>query len=314
MAAGSKATTPHERGREIYNYRCYFCHGYSGDAKTVAASYLSPPPRSFVTSDPDQLTREGMISAVRDGRPGTAMMSFAQVISEAEVGWVVDFVRNEFMSGQARPSRYHTAANGWPDHERFADAFPFVTGEIPLSQPLPSLERQQREGRKIYLEACVICHDRPLADKTDSPFNRRSISFPRGLYDHKRAPNVEVDAVSGASPYAQHDIAQSTESTESRVSGEKLFLDNCAFCHAADGTGKNWIGSFLQPHPRDLTAGQTWSRSHLLRIVAEGIPGTTMPAWRNVLSQEQIELVVDFVVQRFRIQSENESTHGDRPD
>lgn len=253
-----------------------------------------------------------MISAVREGRPGTAMMSFSQVISEAEVEWVVDFVRNEFMSGQSRPSRYHTAANGWPDHKRYAAAFPFVTGEIAVSRPVESLDRQQRDGRKMYLEACVICHDRPLADNADSPFNRRSISFPRGLYDHKRAPTVEVDAVSGASPYAQHDVAQTTESAETILAGEKLFLDNCAFCHAADGTGKNWIGSFLQPHPRDLTAERTWSRAHLLRVVAEGVPGTTMSAWRNVLSPEQIELVVDFVIQRFQIQAENESTQVDR--
>ena len=30
----------HERGRAIYNFRCYFCHGYSGDARTLAATYL----------------------------------------------------------------------------------------------------------------------------------------------------------------------------------------------------------------------------------------------------------------------------------
>ncbi len=37
----------HEQGRAVYNFRCYFCHGYSGDAKTLAATYLQPPPRDF---------------------------------------------------------------------------------------------------------------------------------------------------------------------------------------------------------------------------------------------------------------------------
>jgi len=41
----------HELGRKVYNFRCYFCHGYSGDARTVAASQLLPPPRDFTRAD-----------------------------------------------------------------------------------------------------------------------------------------------------------------------------------------------------------------------------------------------------------------------
>jgi mono/diheme cytochrome c family protein len=39
-----------------------------------------------------------------------------------------------------------------------------------------------------------------------------------------------------------------------RARGEKLFQANCAFCHGGDGTGKNWIGQFMEPKARDLTA------------------------------------------------------------
>ena len=44
-ATAGDSASRHQQGREIYNYRCYFCHGYSGDAKTLASSYLDPPPR-----------------------------------------------------------------------------------------------------------------------------------------------------------------------------------------------------------------------------------------------------------------------------
>ena len=60
----------HERGRQIYNFRCYFCHGYSGDAKTLASTYLSPKPRDFTRS---ALDAPQIATAVRDGRSGTAM-------------------------------------------------------------------------------------------------------------------------------------------------------------------------------------------------------------------------------------------------
>ena len=63
------ANTDHlETGRVLYNFHCYFCHGYSGDAATLAASYLDPRPRNFRASDPDELTRESMLDSVTRGR------------------------------------------------------------------------------------------------------------------------------------------------------------------------------------------------------------------------------------------------------
>ena len=118
----------HELGREIYNYRCYFCHGYSGDAQTLASSYLVPPPRDFTALAPEDLPREAMIATVTDGKPGTAMHGFARLLDAAEIATVVDFVRVEFIELKRPNTRYHTAENGWSDHHRYRDAFPFVTG------------------------------------------------------------------------------------------------------------------------------------------------------------------------------------------
>ena len=66
-----------EQGRAVYNYRCYFCHGYSGDAKTLAATYLTPPPANFRSAKPDHMDRNRILDAVRHGRPGTATRVFA---------------------------------------------------------------------------------------------------------------------------------------------------------------------------------------------------------------------------------------------
>lgn len=72
-----------EKGREVYNYRCYFCHGYSGDAKTLAATYLSPPPANFRAAKPEQLDKKTVLEALKQGRPGTAMKAFSGILSEA---------------------------------------------------------------------------------------------------------------------------------------------------------------------------------------------------------------------------------------
>ncbi len=71
----------HERGRAIYNFRCYYCHGYSGDAKTLAATMLSTPPRDFTAPEAAGLTRAAMIEVVSSGKPGTPMKSFSRLLT-----------------------------------------------------------------------------------------------------------------------------------------------------------------------------------------------------------------------------------------
>jgi cytochrome c oxidase cbb3-type subunit 3 len=80
--------------------------------------------------------------------------------------------------------------------------------------------------------------------------------------------------------------------------GERLFQNNCAFCHAADGTGRNWIGTFLDPSPRDLTDSDFMSaltRERLHEAIRRGVPGTSMPAWGSVLAKQEIEAIVAYI-------------------
>ncbi len=289
----------HEQGRAIYNFRCYYCHGYSGDAKTLAASFLDPRPLDFAATAPEALPRERMVEAVTNGRPGTAMQGFSTVLSAAEIGAVVDFVRQEFMTDRARNTRYHTAENGWPDHERYAAANPFALGEVPLDTPWDRLTPEQQAGRRLYLGACITCHDRARVLDEGKPWDKFPLSYPRNQY----LPGAPPDATTGASPYAKHDVPPEIPNlSAAERRGEKLFQDNCAFCHAADGTGRNWIGSFLQPHPRDLTDPANMgamTRSRLRGVIRDGLPGTSMPAWKSVLEQQEIEALIAYVSRAF---------------
>jgi len=286
----------HEQGRKIYNFRCYYCHGYSGDARTLSSRFLIPPPRDFTRLQAGTPGRESMIASVRDGHPDTAMAGFENILNAQEIALVVDFVRNEFILYKNENTRYHTAENGWPDHERYRTAFAFATGEIALDERPETLSAEQINGRQLFLDTCITCHDRANVHDEGPAWEASAVSFPR---NNTSFNYPQVDDISEASVYARHEVAPVlTSLNEMEKKGEQLFQDNCAFCHGADGTGKNWIGSFLEPRPRDLTdpkimKGMTLQR--LRRAIEDGLIDTTMPAWKDVLEKKEIDALIAYI-------------------
>lgn len=312
VAVPAASPSDHELGRNIYNFRCYFCHGYSGDAQTLASSYLEPRPRDFKASSADTLSRESMLDTVKNGRSGTAMRGFEGILKPAEIALVTDFVRREFMVNKAPNTRYHTAENGWPNHERYAAAFPFATGKVMLNAPVESMTPEQRVGHRLFMSSCVSCHDRAKVSEPGSPWESRPLSYPRNGFspgDNYASPGrpepdtPRMDAITSATPYHLHDKAPKLMglSTQQRM-GESVYQENCAFCHAADGTGRNWIGSFLEPHPRDLTSPvfmSVMTPERLTGVIRDGLPETSMPAWKSVLNNDEIKAVVAYIALAF---------------
>lgn len=97
------------------------------------------------------------------------------------------------------------------------------------------------------------------------------------------------------------------------AAGRRLFVAVCAGCHGADGKAKVAAAEVYTPAPRDLTTGvyrfRTTSsgtlplRRDLLRTIAEGLPGTAMPAWKQQLDQRQLMslvLYLETLTPRFR--------------
>ncbi len=323
----------HELGRKVWNFRCYFCHGYSGDARTLAASYLWPKPRDFTDPGSRKLTLPAMREAIAHGRPGTAMKAFESILSPREIDAVAGFVRREFIRARAENTRYHTAANGWPGHERYAAAFPFARGELARDAPWEHLSPDQQRGKRLFMTACITCHDHARVQDGGPAWETRALSYPRDAYctschdqpngggrrplgappaghppiEHadRRAQPV-VPARRGervAATYRVHDTPpQLRRATALERRGETLYQANCAFCHAADGTAKSWIGRFLEPHPRDLTdpaamAGMT--RARLRGVIEDGLEGSSMPGWKYVLAPRDIDALVAYIHRAF---------------
>ncbi|MFM8708511.1 MAG: c-type cytochrome [Planctomycetia bacterium] len=83
-----------------------------------------------------------------------------------------------------------------------------------------------------------------------------------------------------------------------------LYREHCAHCHGVTGDGMGPTAAFLNPYPRDYRPGVFKFKSteradkpthaDLLRILRNGIAGTSMPSFA-LLSDVQIDALVEYV-------------------
>lgn len=79
--------------------------------------------------------------------------------------------------------------------------------------------------------------------------------------------------------------------------GAGLFKDHCSSCHGETRNGKGRIYRLLDPLPRTLASRPFVLTYHerFKSYLQNGIPGTSMPAWGNVLSEQQIGQIIQYL-------------------
>lgn len=83
---------------------------------------------------------------------------------------------------------------------------------------------------------------------------------------------------------------------EAAAAGAEIFKANCELCHGPQGHGDGIAGQSLEPKPRNLADLQaTVGDDFLFWRIHEGKPGTSMVAWKGILSDEQIWQIVSFI-------------------
>lgn len=84
--------------------------------------------------------------------------------------------------------------------------------------------------------------------------------------------------------------------------GGDFYMENCHICHGREGDGQGPRSSFIRPPPRDflsMESRRALNRPALYKAIAAGMRGTVMPAWRTVLSEQEIADVAEFVFQAY---------------
>jgi cbb3-type cytochrome c oxidase subunit III len=101
------------RGKAVYDAHCVECHGSSGKGDGASAAYLTPRPRDFTTGKYKIRSTEtgtapsddDLIGSVRRGLYATAMPGWDRILSDAEIGDVVEYVKSLAPQLSAQPAR-----------------------------------------------------------------------------------------------------------------------------------------------------------------------------------------------------------------
>lgn len=103
------------------------------------------------------------------------------------------------------------------------------------------------------------------------------------------AHSIPEDAAAVPNPIAA--------SAESVALGAQVFATNCVACHGETGMGDGPSAAGLDPKPANLSEHhvQDLSDGALFYVIHNGVPETAMPAWKDVLGEEDIWHVVNFL-------------------
>ena len=92
LATQSWAAGDAAKGEKVFKANCVVCHGDKGYGNGPAAAPLQPKPRNFTSAtEMKGIDAARMKKSIVEGRPGTAMVSFAKTLSAGDIDDVIAY-------------------------------------------------------------------------------------------------------------------------------------------------------------------------------------------------------------------------------
>ena len=307
LLTGSVNAVPTGNVSKLYQSNCAVCHGDAGNGASHARQGLNPAPRDFTADDfAATASRESLAAIIRHGKPGTAMIAWGSVLSDAQIDELADYIMTAFVARQVRPATS-------PD-----------------------------EGFAVYQENCSVCHgddgagavwgqeslasaprnfttaaakvelsrDRMVAavsfGKPGTPMpgfatqlDKRQIA---AVVDYVRTTFMRDTGTRSVSFDSQHERNMPDNLVGDAARGQAFYLTNCVACHGINGDGNGPRAYFIFPRPRnflDPATRQIFDRSRLFVGIRDGVKGKEMPAWGKVLGDQDIVDIAEYVYRDF---------------
>ncbi|MEW6325496.1 MAG: c-type cytochrome [Nitrospirota bacterium] len=115
----------------------------------------------------------------------------------------------------------------------------------------------------------------------------------------------ELDTFTGPTVPDEVPSKKAPTTPEAIEAGKKIYERRCLPCHGAAGAGDGPAADTMDPRPRDFTKGKFKIRStvhkalptdeDLYRTISRGIPGSGMPAWKALLTEDQRLQVIAYI-------------------
>jgi cytochrome c oxidase cbb3-type subunit 2 len=164
-------------GKAVYDAACATCHGRQGDGAGREAVRFAQRPTDFtkgvykLRSTIGKVPQPGDLErSIREGMPGTEMVPFRGVLSEAGIAAVAAYLRS-----LAPPP----AADAIADSEKKR-----VTA--PAQRPFPRSADTVAKGKALYAERCLECHgergEGTATEKDDAGYRVVMMDFRRGFF------------------------------------------------------------------------------------------------------------------------------------
>jgi len=185
-----------------------------------------------------------------------------------------------------------------------------------------ALATDVRRGAFLFSQNCASCHGATANGK--GPASKTLLPQPSNLTDgHRTVANLSAaitNGVPGSAMPAWRDFPQrdvealvafvksveisdqasaSSQNPAQIASGQKLFQANCVSCHGTKGDGNGAAAGALALCPTNFVEEQP-SANDVLRVLAHGIAGTSMPPWKDQLSLTDQKAVTAYLRSLYR--------------
>jgi cytochrome c oxidase cbb3-type subunit 2/cytochrome c oxidase cbb3-type subunit I/II len=207
--------------------------------------------------------------------------------------------------------RVETAPVGWTVTPAMArQSGP--TMALPIPANIAEFATSTTRGSKLFAQNCASCHG--ASGKGDGVAAAALFPAPADLtIKHLSAERINFvmqNGVYGSAMPAWRDLkpadlqalicyvstlgSEPASAMESPASTKELFNKNCSSCHGIAGDGKGPAAAALAPSPTNFRQVSP-SMTRALAAISDGIPGTSMPPWKDQLSMGERGMLAAYV-------------------
>lgn len=293
-----------DNGMTVYAENCSVCHGMAGEGIGATPALDNSALRS---SDYNTLYK-----IIGRGLFGTSMPAWSKEdggpLSDYQIGELVTLIQ----LGDWQTTQDRVVNMG------LAPLIPFTTEPDPaILEELADLPNGEilTQGITLYAGQCVACHgadglgtsiapalnDASVREKTYDDLERTILKGTPGTLMPpwgNALSNDEIFALvtlitqwdqvpSGSIPAPDRPVPVTEESL---ALGAELYANNCSRCHAPEGQGTPRAPSLNVKGFLEET-----NDAAIQQIITLGVPGTSMPAWGDRMTDNEIQAIVGFI-------------------